>query len=66
MKKLKKFQEYTNINKNYWDQKLAAVERLTVFDDGEKESLDDVHSFVDKTSHLTTAVLRRCVKMNVL
>ena len=45
-----KFQEYTNINQNYWDQKLAAaIERLPVFDDGENESLeDDVHRFVDK------------------
>ena len=49
------------------DQKLAAIERLLVFDDGENESLeDDVHSFVDKTSHLTTAVLRRGVEMNIL
>ena len=62
-----KFQQYTNINQNYWDQKLAAVERLPVFDDGENESLeDDVRSFVDKTSHLTTAVLRRGVEMNIL
>ena len=31
------------------------------------ESLeDDVHSFVEKTSHLTTAVLRRGVEMNIL
>ena len=38
------------------------LERLPVFDDGENESLeDDVHSFVDKTSHL-----RRCVEMNIL
>ena len=30
-------------------QKMAAVERLLVFDGGENESLeDDVHSFVDK------------------
>ena len=35
------FQEYTNIDQNYWDQKLEAVERLPVFDDGENESLDD-------------------------
>ena len=28
-----KFQEYTSINENYWDQKLAAMERLPVFDD---------------------------------
>ena len=40
------------------NQKMEAVERLLVFDGGENESLeDDVHSFVDKTSHLTTAVL---------
>ena len=32
----------------------------------ENESLgDDVHTFVDKTCHLTTAVLRRCVEMNI-
>ena len=31
-----KFQEYTSINQNYWDQKLAAIERLPVFDDGER------------------------------
>ena len=44
-----KFQEYTNINQNYWNQKMAAISRLPVFDDGESESLeDDVHSFVDK------------------
>ena len=42
---------------------MAAVETLLVFDDGENESLeDDVHSFVDKTSHLTTAVL----EMNIM
>ena len=64
---IQKFQEYTNINQKYWDQKWAAIERLPVFDDGENESLeDDVHSFVDKTSHLTRAVLRRGVEMNIL
>ena len=62
-----KLQEYTSINKNYWDQKSAAIERRPVFDDGENESLeDDVHSFVDKTSHLTRAVSRRSVEMNIL
>ena len=62
-----KFQEYMSINQNYWVQKLAAIERLPVFDDGENESLeDDVHSFVDTTSHLTTAVLWRGVEMNIL
>ena len=53
----RKFQEYTNTNQNKLDLKLAPVERLPVFDDGENESLeDDVHSFVYKTSHLTTVV----------
>ena len=50
-----------------WNQKMAAVERLPVFGDGENDSVeDDFHSFVDKTSHLATAVLRRCVEMNIL
>ena len=58
-----KFQNYTRINKNYWDQKFAAIERRPMFDDGENESLeDDVHNFLDKTSHLTTAVLRRVLR----
>ena len=44
-----KFQEYTSINQNYWNQRVAAVEKLSAFDDGENESLeDDVRSFVDK------------------
>ena len=55
--KLKSYNSFSNINQNYWDQKLATVERLPVFDDRENESLDDdVHSIVDTTSHLTTAV----------
>ena len=50
-------QEYANVNQNHWNQKMATVERLPVFDDGENGSFeDDVHSFVDKTSHLTTAI----------
>ena len=62
-----KFQAYTSINQNYWSRRVAAVEKLPVFDDGENEELkNDVHSFVDKTTHLTTAVLRRCVEMNML
>ena len=53
-----KFHEYANINQDYWNQRTAAGERLRVFDDGENESLeDDVRSFVDKTTHFTTAVL---------
>ena len=40
-----KFQEYANINQNYWNQKIAAVEKLPVFDDGENEEFEnDVHS----------------------
>ena len=59
-----KFQEYTNINQNYWNQRVA-VEKLPVFDDGENESSEnDVHSFVDKTTHLPIAVLRRGVEMS--
>ena len=66
MKEQKNFQEFSRINQHDWEQKLAASERLPVFDDGENESLeDDVHSVVDQTSHLTTAVLRRCVEMNI-
>ena len=62
-----KFQEHTNINQKYWDQKLAAVERLPVFDDGENESLeDDVHSFVDKNVSSHDSRLRRGVGMNIL
>ena len=54
-----KLQTYTNISQNHWDQRAAAVEKLPVFDDEENEKLEkDVHSFVDKTTHLTTAVLR--------
>ena len=42
---------------NYWNQRIAAVERQLVFDVGPNESLeDDVHSFVDQTTYLTTAV----------
>ena len=62
-----KFQACTSINQNYWNQRVAAVERLPVFDDGENEELEtDVHSFVDKTTHLTTVVLRRSVEMSML
>ena len=62
-----KFHKYANINQKYWDQKFTAVEGLSVFDDGENESLeDDVQSVANKTSHLTTVVLRRDVEMNIL
>ena len=51
----------------FWDQKVAALMKLPVFDDEENDELDnDVRSFVDETTHLTTAVLRRCVEMSRL
>ena len=61
-----KFQDYTRINQNYWDQKLAAVERLRVFDDGENESLEDVFA-ASWTKRLTSRqpFLRRGVEMNI-
>ena len=62
-----KFQTYTKISQNYWDQKVAAIMKLPVFDDEENDELEnDIHSFVDKTTHLTTAVLRRGVEMSML
>ena len=61
-----KFQVYANINESYWNQKVAAVEKLRIFDDRDNEELEqDVYSFLDKTTHLTTAVLRG-VEMNLL
>ena len=62
-----KFQAYSSIDQSYWNQKLAATEKLPIFDDGDNEELEhDVHSFVDNTTHLTSAVLRRCVEMSML
>ena len=54
----RKCQDYTNINQNYWDHKLAAIERLPVFDDGENESLDLHRPLRDLLSYVT--VLRQC------
>ena len=62
-----KFQAYSSIHQSYWNQKLAATEKLPIFDDGDKEELEhDVLSFVDKTTHLTSAVLKRGVEMSML
>ena len=62
-----KFQEHSSIELSYWNQKLTTMEKLPIFDDGDNEELEhDFHSFVDKTTHLTTAVLRRCVEMSML
>ena len=61
-----KFQAYTSANQNYWNQRVAAVEKLAVFDDGEIEELEnDVRSLVDQTTHLTAAVLNRGVEMSM-
>ena len=44
-----KIQAYANINESYWDHKVAAAEKLPVFDDGDNEKLEqEVRSFVDK------------------
>ena len=52
-----KFQAYTSIDQSYWNQMLTATEKLPTFDDGDNEKLEhDVPSFVDKTTHLTSAV----------
>ena len=60
------FRSNTSLNQNCWNHRIAAVEGLPVFDDGENESLeDDVRSFVDKPSHLTATILRRCVELNI-
>ena len=62
-----KFQDYSSIEQSYWNQKLTMVEKLLIFDDEDNEELEhDVHSFVDKTTHLTSAVLTRGVEMSML
>ena len=62
-----KFQEYSSVGQSYWNQKLTTMENLPIFDEEDNEELEhDVRSFVDKTTHLTTAVLRRCVEMSML
>ena len=55
-----KFQEYSSIEQSYWNKKLTTMEKLPIFDDGDNEEFEhDVRSCVDKTTHPTTAVLRR-------
>ena len=62
-----KFQDYSSIEQSYWNQKLTTVEKLPIFDVEDNEELEhDVRSFVDKTTHLTSAVLKRCVEMSML
>ena len=61
------FQEYSSIEQSSWNQNITTMEKLPIFDDGDNEDLQhDVRSFVDKTTHLTTAVLRLCVEMLML
>ena len=62
-----KFQAYSSIDQSCWNQKIAATEKLPIFDDGDDEELEhDVYSFVDKTTHLTSAVLMRGVEVSML
>ena len=62
-----KFQAYSSIDQSYWNQKLAATEKLPIFDDGDNEEFEHgVRGFVDKTTHLPSAVLRRGVEMSML
>ena len=57
-----KFQEYSSIEQSCWNQKLATMENCR----SSIELEHDVRIFVDKTTHLTTAVLRRGVEMSML
>ena len=62
-----KFQAHSSIDQNFWNQKLEATEKLPIFDDGDNEELEhDVRSFVDKTTHLTSIIVRWCVEMSML
>ena len=62
-----KFQPYTSVSQNNWDQRAAAVEKLRVFGDEENEKLENAaRSFVDKTTHLTTTVFRQNVEISTL
>ena len=62
-----KFQEYTSINKNFG---IRSCHQLRDYRCSTMEKTNrwrmDVHSFVDKTSHLTTAVFSRGDEMNIL
>ena len=57
-----KFQLYSSIEQSYWNQKVATMEKLMIFDDDYEELEHDFHSFVDKTTHLTTPVLREVLR----
>ena len=58
-----KFQDYSSIEQS----ETHNGGKLPIFDDEDNEELEhDVRSFVDKTTHLTSAVLRRGVEMSML
>ena len=60
-----KFQDYSSIEQSHSNQNNGG--KMPIFNDEDNEELEhDVHSFVDKTTHLTSAVLRRCVEMSML
>ena len=61
-----KFQAYSSVEQSYWNQKLAATEKLPIFDGDNEELEHDVRSFVGKITHLTSPVLRRGVEMSTI
>ena len=60
-----KFHTFTSINLNERFQKVAAIMKLLVYEEND-ELENDMHSFVDNTTHLTTAFLRLGVEMSML
>ena len=61
-----KFQDHSSIEQSYWNQKHTTMETLPIFFNGDNEKLEhDIHNFADRTTHLTTAVLRRGVEMSM-
>ena len=61
-----KIQEYSSIEQSYWNQKHTTMETMPIFYYGDNKELEhEIHSFADRTIHLTTAVLRRGVEMSV-
>ena len=63
-----RFQDYSSIEQSYWNQKLTTTEKLPILQmmKTTKSWSIMVTCFVDKTTHLTSAVLRQCVEMSML
>ena len=63
-----KFQEHSSIEQSYWNHKARNDwKNCRSSDDGDNEELEhDVRSFMDRTTYLTTAVLRRGVEITIL